>query len=401
MANLQFYLSRKMVGNRAEVYVRFYASHINQRAKTHIFVPVALWDEEQGRCRISHRYQTADTAIARNAQNALDELAQRILQAYADNPLSVSPKWLQMVIAPTPTEIPLYKYIGAYCESRDCAPATIRKMNVLMHHLQRYGAAHGDVYMSNLNTHKLDQIAGYFRTECKHSRNSISCRLKQLRTLVYWIGKPNPNPFDNYTIPTATYGTPIYLTKEERDYLYAFKDLSAKKMIQRDIFIFQCHTGCRVSDLYHLTANNIRDGWLVYMPRKTSRSQHATIEVPLTPTALQIIDRYRGCDVHGRLLPFISTQKYNQAIRDIAKDAYLVRPVIVLNPQTYESTAVPLWSVLTSHTARKTFTQIAYESTGDKRLVASMTGHSENSDAFNRYSEVTRDIKTKVLSSIE
>lgn len=50
---------------------------------------------------------------------------------------------------------------------------------------------------------------------------------------------------------------------------------------------------------------------------------------------------------------------------------------------------------------RKTFTQIAYTATGDKRLVANMTGHSEHSEAFNRYSEVTRDIKAKTLSKLE
>lgn len=35
--------------------------------------------------------------------------------------------------------------------------------------------------------------------------------------------------------------------------------------------------------------------------------------------------------------------------------------------------------------------------TGDKRLVASMTGHTENSKAFSRYSEVTRDMKLAAL----
>lgn len=394
-------ISRKRVGTRAEVLCRFYHGKVNQRAKTRIFVPIGHWNEQEGRCIINKRYETPDNTAARKAQAEIDLLTERILQAYADAGGSVPAGWLQSVTDCTADELPLYKLIPQYCQARNVAPATQRKMSVLAHHLQAFGKQAGDMYASRITVRTLDSFAAYLRREHNHAQNSISCRLRQLRTLVYWAGKPSPNPFEQYTIPADVYGDPIYLTKDERDYLYQFADLTDKKKVQRDIFIFQCHTGCRVGDMYALTAANISDGWLIYTPKKTSRERPQTIEVPLTQTALEIIDRYRGVDLQGRLLPFISEQKYNESLQDIGRQACLVRPVMVFNPVTFETQAQPLYSQLTSHIARKTFTQIAYTATGDKRLVASMTGHSEHSEAFNRYSEVTRDIKTKTLSKLE
>lgn len=385
-------ISRKRVGTYAQVLCRFYQGKLNQRAKTGIFVPADLWNEKEGRCVI-RRYESPDNTAARKAQQQLDELTDRILAAYARTHAQVPDGWLQSVVSGTDQERPVQDYIDEYCQARNVAPATIAKMHVLRNHLRAFG----DIYASRIDTRTLDMFAAYLRRNCNHAQNSISCRLRQLRTLVYWIGKPTPNPFDGYTIPADVYGDPIYLTRDERDYLYLFGDLTEKKKVQRDIFIFQCYTGCRVGDMYRLTAANICDGWLVYVPRKTTRHKPETIEVPLSPVALEIVERYQGVDAQGRLLPFISEQRYNDAIQDIARHACIIRPVMVLDPLTLETTARPLWSVLTSHAARKTFAQIAYTTTGDKRLVAAMTGHSENSQAFNRYSKVTRAVKSRML----
>lgn len=50
-------------------------------------------------------------------------------------------------------------------------------------------------------------------------------------------------------------------------------DLSDNKDLetQRDIFVFQCLIGCRVSDLYKMTCRNMIDGAIEYIPRKTKR----------------------------------------------------------------------------------------------------------------------------------
>ena len=59
------------------------------------------------------------------------------------------------------------------------------------------------------------------------------------------------------------------------------------------------------------------------------------MRVPLNQTAKEIASRYKGLD-GDKLLPFISEQKYNLAIKRIFKAAGLKRLVTVINPTTRE-----------------------------------------------------------------
>ena len=403
MARVTYYLATQVVAGKAEVRVRFTATGINRRAATGILVPVALWNEDEGRLSISKRYETPDTRSARVAQAKLDTLADAILTAYFSDKIAAErPDWLQRIITPPATESPaIREIITDYCDARNVAPATRAKLLALGTHLRAYAQTYGELYADTLTDQDLERFFGYLLRTAGISQNAAACRLRQLRTLVYWHGKPNPNPFDRFTIPACIYGDPIYLTKDERDFVAQYPDLSLPQKRQRDIFIFQCHTGCRVGDLFRLTTANIRDGWLIYTPRKTTRHKPQAVEVPLTETALAIIERYRNIDPRGRLLPFTTEQEYNRAIGRVLSACAIRRPVMVFNPRTFETKPVPLCDVATSHTARKTFIQIAYSATGDKRLVASMSGHSENSQAFNRYSEITRDMKATTLAALQ
>lgn len=67
----------------------------------------------------------------------------------------------------------------------------------------------------------------------------------------------DPSVKNNGVIPEE-YGTPCYFSLEERDKITDY-DLSANPSLeaQRDIFIFQCLIGCRVSDLMAMTPASI------------------------------------------------------------------------------------------------------------------------------------------------
>ena len=85
------------------------------------------------------------------------------------------------------------------------------------------------------------------------------------------------DPFRRFSIGSQIYGTPIYISIEERDQI-ADADMGGNKHLetQRDIFIFQCLIGCRVSDLYSMTRDNImadkRGTYIEYVPNKGSVS---------------------------------------------------------------------------------------------------------------------------------
>ena len=88
--------------------------------------------------------------------------------------------------------------------------------------------------------------------------NTICAMFNKLRAFFNWCnenGKTTNRPFVGYNgVTTEKYGTPYYITLEERNTIADY-DLSKYPHleVQRDIFIFQCCIGCRVSDLMRLT----------------------------------------------------------------------------------------------------------------------------------------------------
>lgn len=400
MANISYTLSRKQIAGKAEILVRFYHGRFDHRAKTGLYIAVQSWNATDGRCIISKRYETPANADARQVQTELDNLSAYLYERFTQTRYPHA-DWLQTSVLqyfmPQAEQAqPIADYIDAYCAARNVEQETRKKMQTLKHLLQEYGQTHPPI-TAKLTRKDLDMFFSWLLQSGERSENTARGRLRQLRTLLYYIGKPNPNPFDGYKISADAYGTPIYLTREELQFVAQYDGLHPRQLAMRDIFVFQCLTGCRVGDLIRLTPDNIRGEWLVYVPRKTSRAKPEQVEVPLTPQALQIVERWRGVDMRGRLLPFACTQTYNKSIHNILRACCCTRVVLVYNPLTRETNPVPLWAAATSHTARKTFAQMLYAATNDKRLVASLTGHSDNSQAFNRYSEVSAEMKQAAI----
>jgi len=244
-------------------------------------------------------------------------------------------------------------------------------------------------------------------------------RLKSVFLFCNMKGYTSNRPFEGITIGTAKVGTPIYITIDERNRI-ADADLKtiwetmpkderdkAKMPIntliaQRDIFVFQCLIGCRVGDLLKMTEKYIHDGILVYTPHKTKDEGDEQVQarVPLHQKALSLIDQYRGADPDGRLFPFITAQRYNDAIKVIFKMCGITRNVEVRNPRTGENEIVPINEVASSHLARRTFVGNAYFKVHDPNLIGKMSGHVEGSKAFKRYRRIEDDTLKEVIDLI-
>ena len=221
-------------------------------------------------------------------------------------------------------------------------------------------------------------------------------------TFLHWCKKMKYSDNEVYALygcKEPTYGDPFYLTSEERNILYN-ADLSdcPKLSIIRDIFVFHCYVGCRVGDLYRLTRDNIKDGFLEYMPQKTKKCQAKTVRVPLHEKALKILEHYdKNAD---RLLPFKTVHTYNLSIRELLKHCGIDRMVTILDTHGYNTVQRPLYEVASSHTARKTFVGNLYKQVPDPNLIASLSGHVEGSRAFRRYRTIDDDMKRKMVEMI-
>ncbi len=212
-------------------------------------------------------------------------------------------------------------------------------------------------------------------------------------------------PFEGIKIGTAKLGTPIYITIEERNRI-ANADLASiwesmpkderqkarmtiKTLIeQRDIFTFHCFAGCRVGDLMKFTPSHIDGDILEYIPSKTKDESAVIARVPLHEKAMALVEKYKGADANGRLFPFISEQRYNDAIKVIFKMAGVTRNVERINSLTGKTELVPIYEIASSHMARRTFVGNLYFRVQDPALIGQMSGHVEGSKAFSRYRKI-------------
>ena len=238
----------------------------------------------------------------------------------------------------------------------------------------------------------------------QRGQNTINDIFTKLRTFFRWAveqGKTDNNPFKGFSVEECVYGTPYYITIDERNKLYHTNlDGNPSLAVQRDIFVFQCLIGCRVGDLYKLTKRNIINGAVEYIPRKTKDGRPVTVRVPLNATAKEILARYNDTPGEG-LFPLISQQKYNVSIKSMFLAAGLTRPVVVFNPTTSEEEIRPLNEIASSHLARRCFIGNLYKQVKDPNLVGVLSGHKEGSKAFSRYREIDEQMKKDLVGMLE
>lgn len=144
----------------------------------------------------------------------------------------------------------------------------------------------------------------------------------------------------------------IYLTFDELMKLYEKEFESDILSHVRDFYCMGCFTGLRFSDLSKLHLANISEDHIVLSIQKTKTQNHA---IKLNKYAKTILGKYKGTIYEP--LPVISSQKFNQYIKDCCEKAEINQPFtihwFVGNKKKFLTQ--PKCKFITSHTARKTF----------------------------------------------
>lgn len=297
------------------------------------------------------------------------------------------------------------------------APNLISEEDLLS--LREYMKHEGDLYASHKDAFDifLPKLELVMPRETNHkptygiankSDNYILCMMKKLRSLQQWLCSvlkiTTNNPYIGIDLGVEQrVSRPVYLSKDERNLVASFDFSDNPKLaMHRDIFIFQCMTACRYEDLRALTTDNVNGNILEYIPMKLRRQvSPPQPRVPLTDDCMKILDRYRPFCIGNKLLPCASTTTYNEALKKIFETCGLKRKVFVLDALKGVEVQKPLYEVAASHMARRTFIGNAYKMTKDPNIIASMSGHVEGSQAFNRYRDIDDEIRSEVISLIQ
>ncbi len=225
---------------------------------------------------------------------------------------------------------------------------------------QRYNLS--DMLIKEMTVSFIDEFYLYIRnnTECNH--NSSLKFLQRFRTILYFAknnGLSFNDPFGSFRFRYDKVNRG-YLDQDELDILYTKKFPSVRLSQVRDIFIFSCYTGLAYVDVFELTEDKIRkafDGHLWIMTKRQKTDVNTNVRLLDIPLA--ILEKYKGKQKNGKVLPVISNQKINDYLEEIADICGIGKKI-------------------TFHVARHTFAStIALGNDVPMESIQSMLGHAD------------------------
>ena len=251
--------------------------------------------------------------------------------------------------------------------------STFEKFAAVKNHLTNFREG---LTFEFFNERGLNDYVGYLR-DVKEMRNTtIGKQLSFLKWFLRWAfkkGVHQNNAYDSYKPKLkSTQKKIIFLTWDELNRLREFKIPSNKQALERvrDVFLFQCFTGLRYSDVFNLRRSDIKGDHIEVTTVKTSDS----LIIELNNHSKAILDKYKDVPFENdKVLPVITNQKMNDYLKELAEMAGIDEP------------------------GRRTFICNALALGIPPQVVMKWTGHSDYK-AMKPYIDIADDIKANAMS---
>lgn len=277
--------------------------------------------------------------------------------------------------------------------------STFEKFAAVKNHLTNFREG---LTFEFLDERGLNDYVGYLR-DVKEMRNTtIGKQLSFLKWFLRWAfkkGVHQNNAYDSYKPKLkSTQKKIIFLTWDELNRLREFKIPSNKQALERvrDVFLFQCFTGLRYSDVFNLRRSDIKGDHIEVTTVKTSDS----LIIELNKHSKAILDKYKNVAFEDdKVLPVITNQKMNDYLKELAEMAGIDEPI----RQTYYKgneridEVTPKYALLGTHAGRRTFICNALALGIPPQVVMKWTGHSDYK-AMKPYIDIADDIKANAMS---
>ena len=281
----------------------------------------------------------------------------------------------------------------------DWTDSTYEKFAAVKNHLMNF---RDELTFDFFDERGLNNYVTYLR-DVKEMRNStIGKQLSFLKWFLRWAfkkGVHQNNAYDSYKPKLkSTQKKIIFLTWEELNKLREFEIPAAKRALDRvrDVFLFQCFTGLRYSDVFNLRRSDIKGDHIEVTTVKTSDS----LIIELNNHSKAILDKYKDVAFEDdKVLPVITNQKMNDYLKELAELSGIDEPV----RQTYYrgneriDEVTPKYALLGTHAGRRTFICNALALGIPPQVVMKWTGHSDYK-AMKPYIDIADDIKANAMS---
>lgn len=212
---------------------------------------------------------------------------------------------------------------------------------------------------------------------------------KKIQTLKIFLNAATDQGYNHYKhykshrfIAISEESQNTYLNQDELETIYKLNLKANPKLDRvRDLFIVGCWTGVRFSDISQITPDSIENGFISLTQSKTG----GKVVIPVHSTVEAIFAKY-----DGKLPPIISNQRFNEYLKDIAKEAKLkdTIPIRITKGGREIYTTYMKWELVTTHTGRRSFATNNYNMGVPSLTIMAITGHKTEA-AFLKYIKIT------------
>lgn len=275
---------------------------------------------------------------------------------------------------------------------------TYEKFAATKKHLESFDT---NLTMEVLSESKLAEYVNFLR-DTKNLRNStIGKQVGFLKWFLRWSKKKGYNTNLAFEMFKPKFKTTqkkvIFLTWAELTKLRDYKIPETKKYLDRvrDVFLFQCFTGLRYSDVFNLKRSDVKGNHIEITTVKTADS----LIIELNNHSRAILDKYK--DVHfeyDKVLPVITNQKMNDYLKELGELAEIneiVRETYYKGNERIDE-VTPKYALLGTHAGRRTFICNALSLGIPPQVVMKWTGHSDYK-AMKPYIDIADDIKANAM----
>lgn len=176
----------------------------------------------------------------------------------------------------------------------------------------------------------------------------------------------------------------LFLTEEEVKVIHNYPGdgLTVKQKRLKDMFVFVCYTGLRLSEMMSLSLGNIEGGMVKYMSFVAKKNQRER-KVPIPVIALEILQKYLAVSEEGKPLMQLSMGYTSNGLKVITKKIALETggslndptKVIKAHGRDFEEIRVPKYDLMSLHVGRHTYGALLLSWNVSMVTVSALLGH--------------------------
>lgn len=379
-------------------------------------VEVQKWSTETQRCKANttHGNKKVSASVINRKIQLFESACEKTFQKYEIDDLIPNQdqfrEWFNVEIGRTPKEelkseknfFEIYDmFVNEESINSQWNFRTLQKMKTQKKVLEEFDH---DISFEKFNEQYLSNYQRYLEGK-NHKNSTISKELAALKWFLKWAmkkGYTKSGEFEKFKPKIKNVQKKIiFLNKSELKRFTEYEIPTDKSYLEkiRDVFLFQCFTGLRYSDVFNLKRSDVKDGHLEITTLKTADN----LIIELNSYSRKLLNKYIDVEFeHNKALPVISNQKMNDYLKELAElaeiDELVTQTYFKGNERIEE--VLPKYSLMSTHAGRRTFVCNALSLGIPPQVVMKWTGHSDYK-AMKPYIDIADEIKATAMEKFD